>query len=351
MTTSTVDLDGRPVGPGHPPYLVAELSGNHFGDKQRALDLMTAAKEAGVDAVKLQTYRADTITIDHDGPEFRIENGAWAGYRLHDLYHEASTPWEWHGDLFAKGHELGLTVFSSPFDATAVSLLEELGAPLYKIASFELIDLPLIERVAATGKTMIMSTGLADAVEIAEAVQVVRRRSDAGLVLLHCISGYPTPPADSNLLTMPDLAQRFEVITGLSDHPLGTAVAVAAVALGAHLIEKHLTLARGDGGPDSSFSLEPDEFATLVSDCRTAWESIGAVDYTLKQSEMANQTFRRSIYVVANIDAGETFTERNVRTIRPGFGLAPKHLPGILNKRAAKALKRGIALEWSMIAD
>lgn len=341
-----VIIDGRPIGPDHAPYLIAELSGNHNGELGRALALIDAAKAAGADAVKLQTYTADTITIDHDGPGFRLEGGLWRGRTLHDLYREAHTPWDWHEPLFAHARSLGLTIFSSPFDATAVDLLERLDAPAFKIASFELNDLPLIRRAARSGKPLIMSTGLATLGEIAEAVEAA---GDVPLVLLHCVSGYPTPPEDCNLRTIPHLAEAFGVAAGLSDHTHGTAVPVAATALGAVVIEKHFTLSRAEGGVDSAFSLEPAEFKAMAEAVRNAWAALGRVHYGVKPSEAGGRDYRRSLYVVADVPAGAPLTADNVRSIRPGFGMEPKHLPAVLGRRAARDLKRGAPLRWDML--
>lgn len=346
---STVTLAGRPIGPGHAPYVVAEMSANHCGSLDRAFAIMAAAKAAGADAVKIQTYTADTITLDHDGPEFRIHGGLWDGRHLHELYREAHTPWEWHAPLFAKGRELGIAVFSSPFDETAVDLLESLDAPAYKIASFELVDLPLIERVAATGKPVIMSTGMANLGEIEEAVRTARAAGCRELVLLHCVSCYPTPASECNLRTIGHLASTFDLPTGLSDHTLGTAVAVAAVAQGACLVEKHFTLARSDGGPDAAFSLEPAELEQLVSDCRTAWDALGQITYRRAPSEEKGAVFRRSLYVVRDVRAGECLTRENVRSIRPGLGLAPRHYREILGRRARTDIGRGTPLSWTLI--
>jgi N-acetylneuraminate synthase len=342
------EIDGRKIGPGHPPYVIAEMSGNHNGDLDRALRLIDAAHRAGADAIKLQTYRADTITIDHDGPGFRIDGGLWAGKTLYELYQWAHTPWEWHAALFAHARSLGIACFSSPFDTTAIELLRSLNAPAYKIASFELIDLPLIRFAAASGKPLILSTGLGEFGEIAEAAATVRAEG-VPFALLHCTSGYPTPAAEADLATIPHLASSFGIPIGLSDHTLGTAVATAAVALGACIIEKHMTLARADGGPDAAFSLEPAEMARLVEDVRTAWDAIGTAGYDVKPSEGAGRDFRRSLYAVADIAAGTSFDPSNVRSIRPGGGLAPKFLPLVMTRRAARDIRRGEPLGWDMV--
>ncbi len=344
-----IAIDGRKIGADRPPYIIAEMSGNHDGDLARALAIIDAAKKAGADAVKLQTYTPDTMTIEHDGPGFVVEGGLWHGRSLYDLYRWAQTPWEWHAALFARAREIGITIFSSAFSASAVELLESLEAPAYKIASLEIVDLPLIRRVAATGKPVILSTGAATLSDISEAVSAAREAGCRQLALLQCTSGYPTPPAESNLRTIPHLAAAFDTVVGLSDHTLGVAVPVTAIAFGASLIEKHVTLARADGGPDADFSLEPDELARMVSDCRTAWEAAGRVTYDPAPSEASARTLRRSLYAVADIAAGETISERNVRSIRPGYGLPPKHLPDILGKVARRPISKGTPLRWSDI--
>jgi N-acetylneuraminate synthase len=345
-----IAIAGREIGADRPPYVIAEMSANHNGSLERALKILEAAKASGADALKLQTYRADTITIDHDGPEFMLHEGLWAGRRLYELYESAAMPWEWHEPLFQRGRELGIAVFSSPFDPSAVDLLQKLDAPAFKVASLEMADLPLIRRMAATGKPLIMSTGASEIGEIAEAVAAARGAGCKQLVLLQCTSGYPTPPADSNLRTIPHLAQAFDCLVGLSDHTIGTAVPVAAVAMGACVIEKHFTLARADGGVDSAFSLEPADLKRLTEDCRIAWEALGQVKYAVAASENAIRPLRRSLYVVQDVAAGEAFTEQNVRSIRPGLGLAPKHLPDVIGQAASRALKRGTPLDWSMVA-
>ena len=346
-----IHIAGRAIGPDHPPYLIAEMSGNHNGDLGRALAIVEAAAAAGADALKLQTYTADTITMDHDGPGFRIEAGLWAGRTLYGLYQEAHTPWDWHEAIFAKGEELGIAVFSAPFDPTAIDLLESLCAPAYKIASFEIVDLPLIRRAAATGKPLIISTGMAALAEIAEAVLAAREAGAEEIAVLHCTSGYPTPPDDSNLRTIPHLGAATGAVVGLSDHTKGIAAPIAAVALGASLIEKHLTLRRADGGPDAAFSLEPAEFSALVEGCNLAWRALGRVEYARQASEAGNAVFRRSLYVAEDMAAGDVFTAENLRSIRPGHGLAPKHLDLLVGRRVRRAVSRGTPVTWDLLLD
>ena len=345
----SVEIAGRRIGRDFEPYVICELSGNHNGSLERALELLKAAADTGADAIKIQSYTPDTITIDHDGPGFRIEGGLWDGRTLYDLYGEAQTPFEWHEHLFRTARELGVTLFSSPFDHSAVDLLEHFGAPAYKIASFEIVDLPLVAYVAAKRKPMIISTGMANLREIEEAVTTARDNGCEELVLLHCISSYPAPDEQSNVRTVPDLADRFGVVTGLSDHTFGSAVAVASIALGGCVVEKHFTMRRADGGPDSAFSLEPDEFRTLVEDCKRAWRALGQPTYDLQGSERGSVEFRRSLYVVRDVAAGEEITNENVRSIRPGHGLPPKHMPEVLGRRASRELKRGEPLNWDLV--
>ncbi len=345
----SIEIAGRKIGPDHEPYVICELSANHNGSLDRALALVDAAAATGADAIKLQTYTPDTMTIDHDGPGFRISGGLWDGRGLYDLYREAHTPFEWHDALFARARALGVTIFSTPFDETAADLLEGLGAPAYKIASFELIDLALIAHVAGKGKPMILSTGMANRDEIGEAVATARDNGCGEIVLLHCVSAYPAPVGDANVRTVPLLGESFGCVAGLSDHTPGTAAAVAAIALGGAVVEKHFTLARGDGGPDAAFSMEPAEFAALVTDCKDAWRALGKPGFDLLGSEQGSLVFRRSLYVVADIAEGEAFTAQNLRSIRPGYGMAPKHLPDVLGRVAARDLKRGEALKPDMI--
>lgn len=343
-----ITINGRKIGPDYPPYIIAELSANHNGDINRAFAIMEEAKKAGADAIKLQTYTADTITLECDSEEFQIHGGLWDGKNLYQLYKEAQMPWEWHQPLFEKAKELGITIFSSPFDFTAVDLLEDLDAPAYKIASFELIDLPLIKRVAQTGKPMIMSTGMANAEEIAEAIATAQSNGCQELVVLHCVSGYPAPADQYNLRTITDMAERFDVLSGLSDHTIDNATAVAAVALGACLIEKHVTMDRNGGGADDSFSLEPHELAALCKDAKTAWSALGTVNYTRTEAEKGNVKFRRSLYVVQDIKAGEKITKHNVRSIRPGFGLQPKYLEQVLGQTVKIDVFKGTPLSFEL---
>lgn len=349
MTHRPFSIAGRPIGPEHPPYVIAELSANHNGSLQRALETIEAAKEAGADAVKIQSYSPDTITLDHDGPQFRIEGGLWDGQRLYDLYNEAQTPFAWHQALFDVAREIGITLFSSPFDATAVDLLESLNAPAYKIASFEAIDLPLIERAAQTGKPIIISTGMANETEIAEALAAAKSAGAQDIALLHCISGYPAPISQSNLKTITDMAARFDAPIGLSDHSLGTIVAVTSVALGATIIEKHFQLDDGQDGPDSAFSLTPPELKTLCRDVQAAWAALGEASYSRKPAEQGNVQFRRSLYAMRDIPAGKIITEEDVRSIRPGYGLKPKYLGDVLGSAARQNIARGTAMTWDLI--
>ncbi len=351
MDTKFVEIADRKIGPGCPPYVIAEISANHNGSLAAALRLIDAAAEAGADAVKIQTYRADTITLDSDKPEFQIKGGLWDGRTLYDLYEQAHTPWEWHEELFAKARDVGITLFSSPFDFTAVDLLEELDSPAFKIASFEAVDLPLIRRVARAGKPMIISTGMSDEHEIADAIGTARQAGCEQLVVLHCVSGYPAPASDYNLQTLADIGARHDVVVGLSDHTLGNATAIAAIALGASVIEKHFTLDREGGGPDDSFSLEPRELADLCRDCRTAWQALGQVDYSRKQSEEGNAQFRRSLYVVTDVKAGDPVTPDNVRSVRPGFGLPPRHYDEIVGRKFAIDVERATPVSWDLLED
>lgn len=309
------------------------------------------AARAGADAIKLQTYTADTMTIDCDEDDFQILGGLWDGYKLYDLYQQAQTPYEWHEALFEKGRHLGITVFSTPFDEGAVDLLESLNAPAYKIASFEITDLPLIEKTASTGKPLIISTGMANLSEISEAVETARHAGCEELALLHCISGYPSPVEQANLATIENLGKQFGCVVGLSDHTLGTVVAVSSIALGASIVEKHVTLSRADKGPDSEFSLEPDELHKLCIESRSAWEAVGYVGYDIKPAEASSIKFRRSIYFVENLQAGDIITEDSIRRIRPGYGLPPKHFGELLGKKVKCDISRGTATSWELIHE
>lgn len=345
----SMHIDGRLIGPDANPYIVAEMSANHNGEIERAFRILDAAKSAGADAVKIQTYRADTITINHTGPEFMVHGGLWDGRSLYDLYEEAYTPWDWHEPIFKYGREIGITVFSSPFDPTAIDLLESLEAPAYKIASPEIIDLGLIRLAAETGKPVIISTGMANQEEISEAVETARSAGAKDLAVLHCTSAYPATPEEANLASIAEIANRFDVVAGLSDHTHGIEVSAAAVALGANLIEKHFTLARSDGGVDSAFSIEPEELSNLVHSARIARVSVGCPTLEPTAEEAKSRVFRRSLYIVAPVAKGEKFTEFNVRSIRPGLGMKPKHLDNVLGHRASRDLAFGEPLEPSMI--
>ncbi len=342
-------IDNRLVGSDCPPYVIAEMSANHNGDIQNAYKIIEMAKRSGADAVKLQTYRPDTITMDMRTPEFMIEGGLWHGQSLYELYDSAYMPWDWHKLLFDYARKLDITIFSSPFDNTAVDLLEDLNVPAYKIASFEAVDLPLIKYVAQTGKPMIISTGMADAEEIQEAIDAAREGGCKELAILHCVSGYPAPAEDYNLLTIPDMQQCFGVPVGLSDHTLDNTTAIASVALGASIIEKHVTLDRNGGGPDDSFSLEELELKALCDNAKTAWQALGKVDYGRKSSEQGNVKFRRSLYFVKDIKAGETITSEHVKSIRPGYGLPPKYLDLVIGKVAKGYISKGQPMSFEVI--
>ncbi|MBL1435355.1 MAG: pseudaminic acid synthase [Rhodobacteraceae bacterium] len=345
-----IRINNRPIGQAHPPYIIAELSANHNGSLETALRMIEAAKATGADAMKLQTYTADTITLNSSAPEFQIKGGLWDGRTLYELYEEAHTPWDWHKPLFDHARKLGITMFSSPFDATAVDLLEDLNAPAYKIASFEAVDLPLIKYVASTGKPMIISTGMADAEEIAEAIAAARDGGCKELAILHCVSGYPAPPEDYNLRIIPDMINRFGLVTGLSDHTLDNTTAITSIALGVSIIEKHFTLDRSGGGPDDSFSLEPTEMAALCTDAKTAWQAMGRVDYGRKSSEEGNVQFRRSLYFVKDMQVGEIVTPAHVRSVRPGYGLAPKFLDKVLGARVLEPVSANSPVTWQKLS-
>ncbi len=342
-----ISIDGRKIGTDYAPYIIAEMSANHNGSIENAFKIIEQAKRCGADAVKLQTYTADTITLNSRAPEFMIRGTLWDGQSLHELYQKAHMPWDWHKPLFDFACEQGITIFSSPFDFSAVDLLESLDAPAYKIASFEMVDLPLIRYVAQTGKPMIISTGMADADEIAEAVATAKSAGCRELVVLHCVSGYPAPAADYNLRTLPDMAARFDTLVGLSDHTLDNTTAVASVVLGACVIEKHFTLDRNGGGADDSFSLEPDGLQALCRDSKTAWQALGRVHYGLKSSEQGNVQFRRSLYFVKDLQKGDTIDETCIRSVRPGFGIAPKYFDELIGKRLTRNVQANTKTDWA----
>jgi len=347
--SSPLCIAGRQISVDNPPYVIAELSANHNGSLETALKLIECASEAGADAVKLQTYTADTITLNSDSDDFQIHGGLWDGKTLYQLYQEAHMPWEWHEPLFEQARSLGITIFSSPFDTTAVDYLENLNVPAYKVASFELTDHSLIRYMASTGKPLILSTGMANLEEIEEAVQVVRDAGCKNFCLLHCVSGYPAPPSDYNLATIPDMARHFGVPVGLSDHTIDNTTAITSVAFGASVIEKHFTLDRQGGGPDDSFSLEPPELAQLCTATRSAWQAGGKVNYERKSSEVENAKFRRSLYFVKDLAAGEVITKDAVRTVRPGFGLPPKYFDQLVGRKVAVDVVPGTACKWEIL--
>ena len=341
---NNININGRIIGLDTPPYIIAEMSANHNGDFNAAKAIIAEAKKAGADALKIQTYTPDTITLNSDLPDFQIQGGLWDGETLYSLYEKAYTPWEWHKPLFEYARELDITMFSSPFDNTAVDLLEDLNAPAYKIASFEAIDLPPIRYVASTGKPMIISTGMADDEEIQEAIDAAHSGGCNELAILHCVSGYPAPAEDYNLRTILDMRERFGLVTGLSDHTIDNTTAVTSVALGASIIEKHFTLDRNGGGPDDSFSLEPEDLVALCRDSKTAWQALGSVNYGRKSSEQGNVKFRRSLYFVKDLKAGDIITEDAIRSVRPGFGLAPKFYDEVVGKKVSVDVKKNTAV-------
>lgn len=347
----TIRLDGREVGPGHAPYFIAEMSGNHNQSLDRALEIVDLAAKAGAHALKIQTYTPDTMTIQFDKNEFFISDvkSLWKGNSLYDLYKKAYTPWEWHKPIQQRCKERGITFFSTPFDATAVDFLEEMNAPFYKIASFELVDLPLIKKTASTGKPIIMSTGMSTTEEIWDAVKAARSAGAKDIILLKCTSAYPATALDANLRTIPAMRETFGTEVGLSDHTMGIGVALAAVSLGATVVEKHFTGKRADGGVDSAFSMEPHEFRAMVDEGKKAWEALGQVKFEISSVEKGSLIYRRSIYVVSDVKKGEEITEKNVRIIRPGYGLAPKYFDEVLGKKAARDLERGTALTWDSL--
>ncbi|MGR8932923.1 MAG: pseudaminic acid synthase [Gammaproteobacteria bacterium] len=349
---TAIAIAGRPIGRTHEPFIIAEMSGNHNQSLQRALEIVAAAAESGAHALKIQTYTADTMTLDLDRGEFFIADAGslWQGTSLYRLYQQAHTPWEWHKPIFDRAKELGMIVFSTPFDETAVDFLEDLGAPCYKIASFENTDIPLIEKAAKTGKPLIISTGMASVAELDETVTAARNAGCEQLILLKCTSTYPASPENTHIATIPHMRDLFGCEVGLSDHTLGTGVAVAAVALGATVVEKHFTLERAHGGVDSAFSMEPEEMAALVVETRRAWQALGQIRYGTTAAEEKSRIFRRSLYVVRDMQAGEVLTEENLRAIRPGYGLAPKFYPKLLGKKVAVDVRKGTPLSWEILA-
>ena len=345
-----IEIDGKKIGRGYEPYIVAEMSGNHNGKIENALKIISSAKESGADAIKIQTYTPDTITINHDSNEFLIEGGLWDGRKLYELYEEAHTPWEWHPQLFEFAKKIGITIFSSPFDISAVEFLEDLNIKAYKIASPEIIDLPLINKVASTGKPIIISTGMANDNEIKDAIDTVRSTGNEKIIILHCTSAYPTPINEANLIMLEDLSNRYGVITGLSDHSLGTKISKYACLLGASMIEKHFIIDKSKGGVDSAFSIEPNDLKSLVEDCKEINSIIGSIAFKPTKSEKLSLIARRSLYVVKDIKKGEKFSHENIRSIRPGAGLEPKYLPKVIGLEANKDINFGTPLDINMIS-
>lgn len=345
-----IEIEGHKIGQGHPAFIIAEMSANHNMDYNRALEIMRAAKRAGADAIKIQTYTADTITIDSDKPWFQITQGTlWDGITLHQLYEKAYTPWEWQPKLQEEAKKMGLVFFSSPFDPTSVDFLEKMNVPCYKIASFELNDIPLIRKIARLGKPVIMATGIASKEDVALAIKTCQEEGNQNIILLKCTSAYPAPYKSVNLKMIPELAKVFDCITGLSDHTMGSAVAIGAAAMGAHVIEKHLTLCRADGGEDSAFSMEPDEFREMCQGIHQVEEALGSVTYALSEKQIREKEHSRSLFVVKDIQPGEIFTEQNVRSIRPGYGLHTKYYEEILGKTATEFIEKGTPMTWKMI--
>lgn len=344
-------INGREISLNTPPYVIAEMSANHNGSLESAFQIIKKAQQSGADAVKIQTYTPDTMTLNCNASDFQIHGGLWDGRTLYDLYGEAYTPWEWHKELFDYAKKMGVTIFSSPFDKTAVDFLENLNVPAFKIASFEIVDLPLIKYVASTEKPLIISTGMANDEEIEEAITAAREGGCKDLAILHCVSGYPAPASDYNLRTIPDMINRFGLVTGLSDHTLDNTTAIASVALGASIIEKHFTLNRSGGGPDDSFSLEPSELAALCHDSKTVWSALGRVDYGRKSSEVGNVKFRRSLYFVKDLRSGDILTPDSIRSVRPGFGLPPKFFDQIIGKQLKKIASKNTPVDWSYFEE
>lgn len=347
----SIKIANRRIGRDHPPFVIAEMSGNHNQSLERALEIVEAAARCGAHALKIQTYTPDTMTLDLDEREFHISdpNSLWAGTSLYKLYGEAYTPWEWHKPIFDRARELGIIPLSTPFDDTAVDFLESLEVPCYKIASFENTDLPLIRRVAATGKPLIISTGMATVAELDETVRTARNAGCKDLILLKCTSTYPATPENTNILTVPHMRELFDCEVGLSDHTMGVGVSVAAVALGATVIEKHFTLCRADGGVDSTFSLEPEEMTSLVNETERAWQALGNVRYGPTAAELQSLVYRRSLYIAEDLRAGDVLTRKNLRAIRPGHGLPPKHLDQLLGKKVKQAVKKGTPMSWDLV--